>query len=177
MKLVVHDASILIDLTLSEAVDAWFATGIETWTTDFIFPNEVKRPDQRARLEAYVAAGQLQIRATAGEADELNVMRLRLGRGLSLADVSALLLTQQFGTDAVLATGDGMLRRTAEREKIRACGILGLFDHMVTPPEGAARCALAPAVAAAKLQLLLDHPECRLPKAACLERIHRWKKT
>ncbi len=173
MKLIVHDASILIDLTVSEAVDAWFATRIETWTTDLIYPREVERPEQRRPLDAYVAAGKLQIRRTTETVEELIAARARLGLGLSLPDVSALLLTQAMGTRAVLATGDALLRKTAEREKLKACGILGLFDLMTAPATG---CAVLPyPVAAEKLARLLAHPECRLPRKICLAKIDEWK--
>lgn len=173
MKVVVHDASILIDLALSESVEAWFATGIETWTSDLIYPREVARPEQRQIFDAYAAAGGLRIATTSGDAEELVREQLRLGRGLSLADVSVFRLTRQLGAETVLATGDAMLRKVAERERIVACGILGLFEQMVTAQSG--KPAILPyAVACQKVERLLAHPECRLPADKCALKIKEW---
>lgn len=66
-----------------------------------------------------------------------------------------------------------MLRKVAEREQIKACGILGLFDRMVLA-QGSKPAALPHAVACQKLQLLLTHPECRLPRDRCLAKIKQW---
>jgi len=99
MKLVVHDASILIDLALSETVDAWFASGIETWTTDLIFPNEIDRLDQRAVLDGYVQAGKLLIRVvTPDEIVQLGQVR----SGLTIPDRSAIMLVKELGAGASL---------------------------------------------------------------------------
>jgi len=173
MKIVVHDASILIDLAICDAVEAWFATEVETWTSELIFPREIEDPAQRRRLEAYAGSGKLRVHQATEPAESLVEERDRLHRGLSLADTSVLLLTRKLGHDAVLATGDALLRRMAEAEKIKACGILGLFDVMVKPPTGQAA-VLPAAVAAAKLQSLLLHPECRLPREICQAKIKGW---
>jgi len=174
MKLVVHDASILIDLAHSKTVEAWFAAGIETWTTDLIYPAEIGRPEQRALLDAYAVAGKLKIRTT--EPTELEALirtRAKFGMGLSLADVSALNLAKIFGDGAVLATGDRLLRTTAEKEKVKACGILGLFDVMVCSVDGATP-VLPFSVAIEKLRQLMQMPECRLPNDRCTAKIKMW---
>lgn len=173
MKIVVQDASILIDLVLSQTVDAWFATGIETWTTNLIYPLEVDRPDQRAILDPYVAAKHLKIRAIAAE--EFAPLRALQAqhRALSLPDVSALFVTQVLGDGARLATGDRALRAAAQRGKLEACGLLGLMDIMVNGIAGSRHVLPAP-VAAERLRRLLTHPECRLPKAECEARIRGW---
>lgn len=172
MKLVVHDASILIDLAHSETVDAWFASGIETWTTNLIFPREIDRPEQRALLAGYVAAGKLHIHEVSAE----EVVQLQAVRsGLSLPDRSALLLVKQLGDGATLATGDRALRKAAERERIAACGLLGLFDLMIQPRNGLPA-ALPVSVAIAKLERLLQMPGCWLPADKCRERIAQWRR-
>ncbi|MBI5800149.1 MAG: hypothetical protein HZA92_05395 [Verrucomicrobia bacterium] len=130
--------------------------------------------EQRRQIETYLAAGQLRVRCSAEDAEVLNVARERLGQGLSFADVSVLLLAQYLGVGAVLATGDALLRKTAEREKLKACGILGLFDQMVHPARPGSRPALPASVAASKLELLLQHPECRLPREKCMQKIKSW---
>lgn len=176
MKLVVHDASILIDLALSETVDAWFACGIETWTTDLIYPLEIDRPVQRAELAAYVRAGKLQVRQlTEGDIDTLRLAQNSQQRGLSLGDLSVIMLVKELGPEAVLATGDRALRSVATRDSLKACGLLGLFDIMVKPLPGRTA-ALPSAVAVAKLKRLMSLPECRLPADKCEARIQQWMK-
>lgn len=172
MKLVVHDASILIDLALSETVDAWFAAGIETWTTNLIYPHEIDRPEQRAVLNGYVKAGMLRVRPVSVE--EVEFLR-QVRSGLSIPDRSAILLVKELGQHAVLATGDRALRLAAQREKIDACGLLGLFDIMIRT-HGGRPPALPIAVAIAKLERLLALPGCWLPPEKCRERIQGWKK-
>ena len=174
MKIVVQDASILIDLALSQTVDAWFATGVETWTTNLIYPREIDRPEQRAILDPYVEAQQLQIRAiSAAELAQLPALQAHYGRGLSLPDVSAFFVTREFGAGTRLATGDRALRSAATRGKLEACGLLGLFDVMVGVSSD--RGAVLPApVAADRLRRFLLHPECRLSRADCEARIRTW---
>jgi hypothetical protein len=172
MKLVVHDASILIDLALSETVDAWFASGIETWTTNLIFPHEIDRPEQRAVLDGYVQAGKLLIRAvTAEEIAQLGQVR----SGLTIPDRSAVMLVKELGDGARLATGDKAMRTAAEREKIAACGLLGLFDLMIVS-QGGRPAALPIEVAIAKLERLLALPGCWLPPEKCREKIQDWRR-
>lgn len=167
MKLVVQDASILIDLALSETVEAWFATGIETWTTELIYPREIDRPDQRSLLSAYVSAEQLKVKSFGEtELEELHLLKSKIGRGLSLADVSVFALAKQFGSTTVLATGDQTLRKAAERERVSACGILGLMDYMVGSVNGRPPVLPVP-VAIEKLRKLQGLPECRIPQNKC----------
>ncbi len=172
MKLVVHDASILIDLALSETVDAWFASGIETWTTNLIYPHEIDRPEQRAVLDGYVQAGKLLIRTvTPAEIELLSQIR----SGLTIPDRSAIMLVKELGDGARLATGDKAMRKTAEREKVAACGLLGLFDLMIVPQDGRPA-ALPVEVAIAKLERLLALPGCWLPPEKCREKILAWRR-
>lgn len=174
MKFVVHDASILIDLALSKTVEAWFASGIETWTTNLIYPAEIVRPDQRQLYDGYASAKKLQIKAlTSPEIEELIRFRARLSLGLSLADVSALSLAKSLADGTVLATGDRLLRTMAEREKVKACGILHLFDVMVRGVSNH-RAVLPKAVAIEKLRTLMQLPECRLPAEKCEGKIKLW---
>ncbi|MBW7894130.1 MAG: hypothetical protein H3C27_03375 [Opitutaceae bacterium] len=172
MKLVVHDASILIDLALSETVDAWFATGIETWTTNLIYPHEIDRPEQRGVLDGYVQAGKLLIWVvTTEEIEQLGQAR----SGLSIPDRSAIMLVKELGDSARLATGDKAMRKAAKHEKVEACGLLALFDLMIYP-QGDRAAALPVEVAIAKLERLLALPGCWLPIEKCQEKIKAWRK-
>lgn len=107
--------------------------------------------------------------------EQLVEYQSKVSRGISLADISVFALTRQLGPSAVLATGDKSLRKLAEREKLSACGVLKLFDHMV---DGIASRpgVLPPPVAVARLKQLMAHPECRLPSDKCIERLKKWAK-
>lgn len=171
MKFVVHDASILIDLALSETVDAWFASGIETWTTNLIYPHEIDRLNQRAMLDGYVHSGKLLIRVVTPE----EIERLGLVRsGLTIPDRSALMLVKELGDGVRLATGDKAMRTAAEQNKVAACGLLGLFDEMIVQ-QGGRPASLPVEVAIAKLERLLALPGCWLPHKKCLEKIQTWR--
>ena len=176
MKLVVHDTSILIDLALSRTAEAWFAAGIETWTTDLVYPLEIDDNDQRALFDSYVASGHLKVRQfDETEIEELRRLQTKIGwRGLSITDISVFRLSKQLGSEAVLATGDKSLRGVATREKVMACGILGLFRHMVAGVPSGRPPVLPKAVAIERLKLLMEHPICRLPAAKCEELLREW---
>lgn len=174
MTLVVQDATILIDLALCDCAEAWFSTGIETWTTGWIFPLEISDPIQRRIYADYVASGALKVfHPKEAALGEIEMLKGRLSQGLSRADVSALHLAQTFGARATLATGDRALRKAAERERVPVCGVLRLFDLMVAGGKDKGR-GLPARVAARKLHYLLSHPQCHLPKAPCEERIKKW---
>jgi rRNA maturation endonuclease Nob1 len=176
MKLVVHDTSILIDLALSRTAEAWFAAGIETWTTDLVYPREIDDEDQRALFASYVKSGHLKIRQfDETEIEESWRFQAKVGRrGLSITDISVFRLTQQLGPEAVLATGDKALRALATREKVMACGFLRLFRYMVMGVPGGRPPVLPKEVAIERLKLLMAHPECRLPVAKCEELLRQW---
>jgi hypothetical protein len=52
MRVVVQDASVLIDLGAAELLDAWFDLGIETLTTSFAW-REVNRRSRKNRLRQF----------------------------------------------------------------------------------------------------------------------------
>jgi rRNA maturation endonuclease Nob1 len=175
MKLIVHDTSILVDLALSRTAEAWFAAGVETWTTDLVYNLEVEDPEQRALFDPYLESGHLKIRRfNATETEELLRLASKAGRRLSLADISVFWLAHRLGPKAVLATGDKALRAFAQREEVMACGILGLFKHMVAGIGGRPQ-VLPKAVAIERLQLLMAHPDVRLPLDKCEELIRQWR--
>jgi predicted nucleic acid-binding protein len=85
----------------------------------------------------------------------------------SLADVSCYLLAQETGRP--LLTGDGKLRRQAQRDGLQVHGALWLLDLMVE------HCVIPPTQAADALDNMLEHGA-RLPSNECDARLSHWRK-
>jgi predicted nucleic acid-binding protein len=161
MRIVVHDASILIDLHHAGALDAWLASGIEAWTTDLVFL-EVEQS-----LELQRKSGALKVKQYTGkELGALIEARAALPPSLSLEDSSALFLAQTL--QAALLTGDGDLRKAALATGLEVHGTLWILDELV------AAGVTTPRQAAAMLERILQ-TRARLPAAECELRLARWR--
>ena len=60
MKVYVKDANLIFDLFHGGVLDAWFALGYETITTSLVWV-EIRNPEQRRHIEAYLGSGHLRI--------------------------------------------------------------------------------------------------------------------
>ena len=60
MRVVVHDASVLIDLGAAELLDSWFSLEIETLTTSLVW-REVTRRAHRVKLRQFGRADMIQV--------------------------------------------------------------------------------------------------------------------
>lgn len=161
MRIIVHDASVPIDLHHAGALDEWLAAGIEAWTTDLVF-FEVEQSLQKQH-----ASGALKVKQySAEELSALNEARVELPSTLSLQDCSALLLARAM--NAALVTGDGDLRKAALAGGVEVHGVLWILDEMV------ASAKTAPRHAAEMLERVLK-TRARLPAAECEARLARWR--
>ncbi|MBS0659973.1 MAG: hypothetical protein JSR82_17170 [Verrucomicrobia bacterium] len=161
MKIVVHDASVLIDLYHAGALDLWLDAGLEAWTTDLVFL-EVEQTLQPQR-----ASGALRVKSySAEELFELQTARPALPATLSLEDCSVLLLAQALG--ALLVTGDRELRRAAGERGVEVHGLLWILDELV------ASAACPPTRAAQMLEKVMQ-TRARLPATECALRLERWR--
>nr|WP_314527016.1 type II toxin-antitoxin system VapC family toxin [uncultured Pseudomonas sp.] len=96
-----------------------------------------------------------------------NLLTLKIEhRNSSMADVSCYLLAHTTGRP--LLTGDGQLRRQAQKEGIQVRGALWLLDLMVEHH------TITPSVAAQALENMLWHGA-RWPGAECETRLSRWR--
>ncbi|HLA87841.1 MAG TPA: hypothetical protein VJL10_07460, partial [Anaerolineales bacterium] len=90
MKIVVHDASVLIDLAACEFLGPWFGLGLETRTTSLVW-REVNRKNQKARLQRFVDEGSLGIEPVNAEAmAEVVRLHLEVPSKITLEDASTL---------------------------------------------------------------------------------------
>ena len=166
MKLVVQDASVLIDLAAADLQEAWFSLGIETLTSSFVW-REVNRRSQKAKLRPFARDGRIQVVDMGAEVlAQIVLLKMDLPPKLSLNDASVLHLAVE--RTAVLLTGDRNLRAAAESRAVTVYGLPALMDYMVQEK------ALTAASAITKLELLCRlNP--RLPKKECEVLIAKWR--
>lgn len=168
MKIVIQDASVLIDMADCGLIDAWFGLGFDLRTTSLVF-REINRKNQKIKLQPYVVNGQLQIESSSGEViAEIAKLHAALSSRLSIQDVSALHFAGKL--NSILLTGDKLLRQHAEERDIESHGLLWVFDMLV------ARGALLPGLAADRLEKLIERGTSRLPLHECELRIRKWRK-
>jgi predicted nucleic acid-binding protein len=166
MKVVVQDASVLIDLAAADLLGAWFSLGIETLTTSFVW-REVNRRAQKAKLRAFARGKRIQVVDMGTEVlSEIVRLKMDLPAKLSLNDASVLHLAVE--RTAVLLTGDRNLRTSAEAREVTVYGLPALMDYMVQEE------ALSAATAITKLELLCRlNP--RLQKRECEPLLTKWR--
>jgi predicted nucleic acid-binding protein len=166
MKVVVQDASVLIDLGTAELLDAWFSLGIETLTTSLVW-REVNRRSQKARMRQFARDERLQIVPVGAEAmSEVLRLKMDLPRQVTINDASTLHLA--LARKAILLTGDQNLRSAAAARAVPVHGVLWLLDHLVREQALSAR-------AAAKKLELLRRLNPRLPKGDCAALLAKWR--
>jgi predicted nucleic acid-binding protein len=168
VKIVIQDASVLIDMADGDLLDAWFGLGLDLRTTSLVL-REVSRKNQKLKLQPYVVDGQLQIESSSGAVlAEIAALHAGLTSRLSIEDVSALFFAAKL--EGILLTGDRRLRQHAEERGIETHGLLWVFDLLV------ARGALLPGVAADRLEKLLERGTSRLPLHECELRVRKWRR-
>jgi len=166
MKIVVQDASVLIDLAAADLLEAWFSLGIETLTSSFVW-REVNRRSQKAKLRAFARDERIQVVPMGAEVlSEVVRLKMDLPPKLSLNDASVLHLAVE--RTATLLTGDRNLRTAAEARAVTVYGLPALMDYMVQEE------ALPAATAITKLELLCQlNP--RLSKQECGALTAKWR--
>jgi hypothetical protein len=168
VKIIIQDASVLIDMADCDLLDAWFGLGFDFRTTSLVL-REISRKNQKIKLLPYVKNGQLQIEASSGEVlAEIVRLQADLSSRLTIEDVSALFFAGK--PESILLTGDRQLRQHAEKQGIETHGLLWVLEILV------ARGALLPGVAADRLGKLLEKGTTRLPQHECELRIRKWRR-
>lgn len=168
MRIVVHDATVLIDLIGSDLLPQWLKIGFEAVTTSLIW-HEINRKGQKNTLRKFADKGHLKIAPVNAETmTEILHQRTRLSNIISLPDASALHLAET--SKAILLTSDNLLRRCAADKGIEVHGIIWVFDTLVD------RRTLSALDAADQLEKLLSHASGWLPRDECWQRIRKWRK-
>ncbi len=124
--------------------------------------------EQQKAYHPYVEAGRLEVyELTARDLTEAFALRTQYAR-LSEQDCSAFLKARQL--EAILLTGDNVLRRLARKENQEVHGHLWLFDQLVASEN------LSPSQAREKLKSLCEviNPRLGLPKKEVDKRLSAW---
>lgn len=161
-KILVSDTNIWIDLHRSGLLEAVFELPHQFVTTDFVW-RELRKPPGQQLTDLGLAIESM----SGDEVQSLFGLRQTLNNS-SLADVSCYLVARERGW--TLLTGDGALRKSAQRGALEVRGVLWILDEL-------ARCeVLAQRALADALEAMLGKGA-RLPKAECQQRLARWRNT
>lgn len=167
MKIIIHDANVLIDLVTCDLLEPWCKLNFRMMTTSLVW-HEVNRKGQKPRLRRAAERGDFSVEPVGAESlAEVVTLQMDLPAGLSLEDASVLFLASREG--AILLTGDGALRWCASERGIAVHGMLWVLDLLV------ARKVMAAGVVADRLERLQKMGLSRLPGEECTQRIRKWR--
>ena len=166
MEIVVNDANIFIDLHSVGLLDVFFRLPLYVHTVDFVVA-EILDAGQKKAVKQHIEDGSLTVRSfNSDELSEILGLQSTARSNLSFTDCSVWYYARKNGY--AMLTGDGRLRRKAEKDNVPVRGILYVFDQLVE------EAVITPAVAADKLEELMSlNP--RLPRDLVLERIRHWR--
>lgn len=161
MQVLVSDTSVLIDIQRASLLARLFSLPYDFVVPDLLYETELIEWMGPELLE-------LGLQVTELEPHEI-VQATTLKRAkaaLSTPDVFAFCLAAERGW--TLLTGDGALRKEAERQELSMHGVLWLFDEL----ERHEVCELD--VLRTGLETLRDHHRCRLPADEIESRLNRY---
>lgn len=161
MKILVSDASVLIDLERGTLLAACFRLPFAFAVPDLLYERELRNYGG----EALLALG-LRVEELDGDGVALALQYRRAHPPLSLADCFALTLAKI--NSWMLLSGDGGLRDLAAAEGIECRGVLWLLDRMLEAKAARSGELLA------GLQAIAAHPRCRLPAGEIRKRLRRY---
>jgi predicted nucleic acid-binding protein len=165
MKLLLHDANVLIDLITIDILDMTFKLPYVMETTDFVV-REIVPQDQREAIQRIIDADRLTVRTATTELVG-EIVRLHLDiPALTIADCS--IICHAIETGAVVLSGDGLLRKTARARSLKVCGTLWVLQQLVSEN------LIEPNIAIEKLTELMVK-NVRLPKQECSRLIEQWR--
>lgn len=155
MRVVISDSSVLIDLAKTRLIESTLALPYEFVIPDVIFEDELidlKHYERTQLLELGFKIGSL-----TGEQVGTVFKYGNSYKPLTANDCFALVLAESI-EQAILLTGDGDLRKTAQRHKIETHGIIWLCEQMRECGTVESKLLLG------VLELLLNDPRSRIPK-------------
>lgn len=166
MLLLIHDANVLIDLLDIRLLDQAMATPCVMETTDLV-QHEIVDPQQERALSHCIERGLLTVLSSSIEQMTKIGEMQRACPQLTLADCSVVFHAQT--REGIVLSGDGQLRKEAERQRLEVHSTPWLLNLMVTGS------SLTPEVAIERLERLMGINR-RLPRRECVKLIEVWKK-
>ena len=155
MRVVISDSSVLIDLAKARLIENTLALPYEFVIPDVIFADELidlRHYRKEQLLELGFKTGSL-----TGEQVRTVLQYSVNYKPLTANDCFALVLAESI-EQAILLTGDGDLRKTAQRHKVETHGIIWLCEQMRECQTVGDRILLV------ALESLCDDPRCLIPK-------------
>lgn len=168
MKIAVKDANILIDVELMGLYDLWLQLPYETVTTSLVVKELVTGGHKQAL--GYIRAEMIR-EEVLDTFEFVEQLEKYAGTGLSDPDISVIYLAQR--DEALLLSGDKLVRNMAQVEEIEVHGTIWIMDQLV---EAGILCSM---IAAEKLECLVNlsgDEERFLPRHICKQRIQSWRK-
>lgn len=165
MRILIHDASVLIDLISVDLLDLALTLPYGMETTDLV-KREILRAGQEAVLDRVVAAHKLDVIRSSNDEIAAIAELHALIPALSLADCSVLFHAAAKG--AVVLSGDALLRRTAKERSLTVHGTLWIMSELVTNK------LVAGGDAALILERLMEINR-RLPLSECRKLLTLWR--
>ena len=160
MIIAITDANIFIDLLYTGLLDKLFGIGVEIHTTMNVV-DELDERQQKALLKFHKKK-----LLTIHSLEELSLPEpIRTNKKLSDSDKSVLSLALQL--EALILTGDAVLRRVSGVQKIEVHGILWLLDRFLENK------LMTKKQAVKQLSHLREYNK-RLPHDECEKRIAAW---
>jgi len=167
MIIAVNDTNILIDLINVGLIDDFLKLNFEFITTNLIV-DEFKIDAQASIIDKYIQQNKLQAyNLTFDELTEVQNIKETSSKKLSFEDCSVWYLAKK--KQAILLTGDNLLRKNAEKDGITVSGILFILDQLVENN------ILNKQTAHTKLKALQQINN-RLPKNEINKRLNLWEK-
>lgn len=167
MRLLIHDANVLIDLLDLGLLDRALDMPYSMETTDLV-RFEVQASDQKRALTVCIEEGKLSVIAsTARQVLAIHSIHIEHTR-LSLADCSVVF--HALDRSGIVLSGDGRLRGEAETMRLEVHGTPWVLNQMVEHR------ILDPNEAIDKLEFLMAINK-RLPRKECVRLMEAWKRS
>lgn len=166
-RVAIKDSSILIDLVNGDIIEEWFQLKIETWITEAVL-SEIQCGAQAERIMVFLEAGAIKVEEIP-DANALEwlteVSHFSKSNQISFADAASIFCAHK--KKAWLFTGDGRMRKVANKTGLEVKGLLWVLDSLVK--EG-----LIDEENACSSLTAIRNAGARLPEDECEERLKRW---
>lgn len=165
MKIAINDANILIDLMKIDLIDEFFRLNFEFITTNLIVA-EFEIDEQQNTINKLIKQEKLYVyNLSFDELLDIQSIKNKSSKKLSFEDCSVWYLAKK--KDAILLTGDNLLRKRAISDGVSVNGILFVIDYLIENE------IITKQLAFEKLTQLISL-NTRLPKNECEIRLNSW---